>query len=72
MKKSILTAALLGGIALPLAGAASPLGTGVQETAKQEAEKAPADPAVALAKDYEAAYEAYRKKLREALTSKAA
>lgn len=66
MKKSILTAALLGGIALPLAGAASPLGTGVQETAKQEAEKAPADPAVALAKDYEAAYEAYRKKLREA------
>ena len=66
MKKSILTAALLGGIALPLAGAASPLGTGVQETAKQEAEKAPADPAVPSAKDYEAAYEAYRKKLREA------
>lgn len=66
MKKSILTAALLGGIALPLAGAAAPLGPGVQDAAKQEAKKAAEDPAVTLAKEYEAAYEAYRQKLREA------
>lgn len=66
MKKSILTAALLGGIALPFAGAAAPADAGVQDVAKQEAKAAAEDPAIALAAEYEAAVKAHKQKIKEA------
>lgn len=69
MKRTSLLATLLlgGAAALPLAGAAPQQGTPAQDRPQGQAEKKPAeDPAVTLTKEYDAAYEAYREKLRAA------